>query len=132
MTLVAGLRHDGVVAPLVVDGAMNGSTFLAYVEQCLAPTLAPGDIVVMDNLAAHKVAGVAEAIEAVGAKLFYLPQYSPDLNPIEKLFSKIKALLRKAAERTVPGLRRRIAKLLAKLDVDECTNFIISAGYAPV
>jgi transposase len=132
MTLVAGLRHDGVVAPLVVDGAMNGSTFLAYVEQCLAPTLAPGVIVVMDNLAAHKVAGVAEAIEAVGAKLFYLPQYSPDLNPIEKVFSKIKALLRKAAERTVPGLRRRIAKLLAKLDVDECTNFIISAGYAPV
>jgi transposase len=91
-----------------------------------------GDIVVMDNLAAHKVAGVPEAIVAVGAKLFYLPQYSPDLNPIEKVFSKIKALLRKAAERTVPRLRRRIAKLLAKLDVDECINFITSAGYAPV
>jgi transposase len=132
MTLVAGLRCDGMVAPLVVDGAINGATFLAYVEQCLAPTLAPGDIVVMDNLAAHKVAGVAEAIEAVGAKLGYLPQYSPDLNPIEKAFSKIKALLRKAAERTVPALRRRIAKLLAKLSAEECTNFITNAGYAPV
>jgi transposase len=132
MTLVAGLRCDGMVAPLVVDGAMNGATFLAYVEQCLAPTLARGDIVVMDNLAAHKVVGVAEAIEAVGAKLFYLPQYSPDLNPIEKVFSKIKALLRKAAERTIPGLRRRIAKLLASLSGEECTNFITNAGYAPV
>jgi len=132
MTLVAGLRCDGIVAPLVVDGAMNGATFLAYVEQCLAPTLAPGDIVVMDNLAAHKVTGVIEAIEAVGAKLCYLPQYSPDLNPIEKVFSKIKALLRKAAERTVPGLRRRIAKLLARLSVEECTNFLVSAGYASV
>jgi transposase len=132
MTLVAGLRCDGMVAPLVVDGAINGATFLADVEQCLAPTLAPGDIVVMDNLAAHKVAGVAEAIEAVGAKLGYLPQYSPDLNPIEKAFSKIKALLRKAAERTVPALRRRIAKLLAKLSAEECTNFITNAGYAPV
>ncbi len=132
MTLVAGLRRDGMVAPVLVDGAMNGATFLAYVEQCLALTLAPGDIVVMDNLAAHKIAGVAEAIEAVGAKLFYLPQYSPDPNPIEKVFSKIKALLRKAAERTVPGLRRRIAKLLAKLSVEECTNFITNAGYASV
>jgi transposase len=132
MTLVAGLRSDGMVAPLVIDGAMNGATFLAYIEQCLAPTLAPGDIVVMDNLQAHKVAGVAEAINAVGARLLYLPQYSPDLNPIEKAFSKIKALLRKAAERTVPGLRRRIAKILAKVSVEECTNFIMSAGYASV
>jgi transposase len=132
MTLVAGLRHDGMVAPLVVDGPINGATFLAYIEQSLAPILAPGDIVVMDNLAAHKVAGVVDAIETAGATVFYLPQYSPDLNPIEKVFSKIKALLRKAAERTVPRLQRRIAKLLAALTAEECINFMISAGYAPV
>jgi transposase len=132
MTLVAGLRQDGMIAPLVVDGSMTGATFLAYVEQCLAPTLAPGDIVVMDNLAAHKVAGIVDAIAEVGAKACYLPQYSPDLNPIEKVFSKIKALLRKAAERTIPRLQRRIAKLLAGLSAEECINFFTSAGYAPV
>lgn len=130
ITLVAGLRHDGMVAPLVVDGPMDGATFLAYVEQCLAPTLEPGDIVVMDNLTAHKVAGVADAIEAVGAKVSYLPQYSPDLNPIEQVFSKIKALLRKAAERTVPHLCRRIAKLLAAVSAQECINYFKHAGYA--
>lgn len=130
ITLVAGLRHDGMVAPLVVDGAMNGATFLAYIEQCLAPTLEPGDIVIMDNLTAHKVAGIAQAIEAVGATLSYLPQYSPDLNPIEQVFSKIKALLRKAAERTVPRLCRRIAKLLAGVSAKECANFFNHAGYA--
>ena len=132
MTLVAGLRHDGMVAPLVVDGPINGATFLAYIEQCLAPTLAPGDIVVMDNLAAHKVAGVIDAITAVGATACYLPQYSPDLNPIEKVFSKIKALLRKAAARTIPRLQRRIAKLIASLTAAECINFFISAGYASI
>jgi len=103
ITLVAGLRHDGMVAPLVVDGAMNGATFLAYIEQCLAPALEPGDIVIMDNLTAHKVAGIEEAIEAVGATMFYLPQYSPDLNPIEQAFSKLKALLHKAASEPFPA-----------------------------
>jgi transposase len=93
-----------MVAPFVIDGPMNGAIFLAYVQQCLAPTLDRGDVVVMDNLRSHKVAGVTEAIEAAGATAFYLPQYSPDLNPIEQVFSKLKALLRKAAERTVPGL----------------------------
>jgi transposase len=130
MTLVAGLRHDRVVAPLVIDGSMNGATFLAYIEQCLVPTLRRGDIVVMDNLAAHKVAGVAEAIAAAHARLFYLPQYSPDLNPIELLFSKLKALLRKAAERTVPRLQRRITKLLGAVTAQECFNFFQHDGYA--
>ncbi len=104
ITLVVGLRHDGMVAPFVIDGPMNGTIFLAYVEQCLAPTLDRRDVVIMDNLPAHKVAGVTDAIEAVGATAFYLPPYSPDLNPIEQVFSKLKALLRKAAERTVPKL----------------------------
>ena len=112
MTFIAGLRHDGVAAPFVIDGAMNGATFLAYIEQVLAPTLQPDDIVIIDNATIHKVTGVAEAIEAVGAKLLYLPQYSPDFNPIEQAFSKLKALLRTGAERTVPNLQRRIAKLL--------------------
>src|SRR5258708_11900359 len=105
MTFVAGLRHDGMVAPFVIDGAMNGAMFLAYVEQGLAPTLQPDDIVIIDNASIHKVIGVAEAIEA---KLLYLPQYSPDFNPIEQAFSKLKALLRKAAQRTVPNLQRTI------------------------
>jgi transposase len=131
MTLVAGLRHDGMVAPLVVDGPINGATFLAYIEQCLAPTLAPGDIVVMDNLAAHKVAGVVDAIADVGATACYLPQYSPDLNPIEKVFSKIKALLRKAAERTIAGLWATIGRLIDLFTPQECTNYFAAAGYDP-
>jgi transposase len=130
ITFVAGLRHDGMVAPLVVDGPMDGATFVAYIEQCLAPTLARGDIVIMDNLSAHKVSGVEEAIEEVGAKVFYLPQYSPDLNPIEQVFSKLKALLRKAAERTIRRLCRRIAALLAEISAQECSNFLEHAGYA--
>jgi transposase len=130
MTFVAGLRHDGVVAPFVIDGAMNGEMFLAYIKQGLVPTLQPGDIVIMDNATIHKVAGVAEAIEAIGAKLLYLPQYSPDLNPIEQAFSKLKALLRKAAERTVPNLCRKIAKLLRCFTATECANFLAHAGYA--
>src|SRR5882757_227649 len=108
LTFVVGLRRNGMTAPCVVDGSMNGTTFLAYVEQSLVPTLKRNDIVVMDNLPAHKVLGVREAIEAKGAKLRYLPQYSPDLNPIEMPFSKLKADLRKAAKRTVPRLCRRI------------------------
>ena len=110
---------------------MNGNAFLAYVEQILAPSLGPGDVVVMDNLSAHKVPGVREAIEATGANLLYLPPYSPDFNPIEQLFAKLKALLRKAAERSVDGLWRRIADLLEAFAPAECTNYFRSAGYAP-
>ena len=129
VTFIAGLRHDQMVAPFVIEGAMNGETFLAYIEQCLTPTLKPGDIVVLDNVSTHKVNGVAEAIEAVGAALRYLPQYSPDLNPIEQAFSKLKALLRKAAERAVPSLRRRVGKILASFTPTECMNFLVNSGY---
>jgi len=129
ISFIAGLRHDKMVAPFAIEGAMNGDIFLAYIEQCLAPTLKPGDIVIMDNVATHKVNGVAEAIEAVGATVRYLPQYSPDLNPIEQAFSKLKALLRKAAERTVPTLRRRLGKLLASFTAADCTNFLLHSGY---
>jgi len=110
ITFVAALRRNGMRAPCTVDGSMNGAKFLAYVEQCLAPTLKRKDIVMIDNLPAHKAAGIREAIEARGATLRYLPQYSPDLNPNEMPFSKLKASLRKAAERTIPRLRRRIAR----------------------
>jgi transposase len=120
-----------MVAPFVIDGAMNGPIFLAYVEQCLVPTLRRGDTVVMDNLATHKVIGVREAIEGAGATLCYLPQYSPDLNPIEQAFSKIKALLRKAAERTVPNLWRRLRTILRAVDPQECRNFFLNSDYAP-
>ena len=109
---------------------MNGNTFLAYVEQILAPSLKPGDIVVLDNLSAHKVAGVREAVEAAGARLLYLPPYSPDFNPIEQLFAKIKALLRKAAERSVDGLWSRIASLLDTFTPQECANYLRNVGYA--
>lgn len=128
-TFVAGLRRDAMTAPLLIPGAMNGQTFLAYVEQCLAPTLKRGDIVVMDNLRTHKVAGVKEALEAVGAELRYLPEYSPDLNPIEMSFSKLKAYLRKAAERTERNLRRRIRTFLSHISAGECANYFAHAGY---
>jgi transposase len=129
-TFVAGLRSTGLTAPLVLNGAMNGDTFLSYVTQFLAPTLKPGDTVVMDNLSAHKVSGVREAIEAVGARLLYLPPYSPDFNPIEQAFAKLKALLRKAAERTVDGLWSRIASLIDAFRPAECANYLRHAGYA--
>src|SRR5512132_1303101 len=122
-TFVAALRSSALTAPCVIDGPMNGNAFLAYVEQILAPSLTPGDIVVLDNLSAHKVPGVREAIEAAGAKLFYLPPYSPDFNPIEQLFAKLKALLRKAAERSVTGLWNRIAELLDAFTPSECANY---------
>jgi transposase len=128
-TFVAGLQTRGLTAPLVIDGAMNGAVFRAYVEQVLAPTLAPGDIVVMDNLGSHKVAGVRAAIEARGATLLYLPPYSPDLNPIEQVFAKLKALLRKAAARSVAALWRTIGDLIARFAPDECANYIASTGY---
>jgi transposase len=129
ITFVAGLRNDGMVAPFVVDGPMDGSTFVSYVEQCLAPTLDHHDTVIMDNLSAHKVRGVRKAIEAVGAKLHYLPQYSPELNPIELSFSKMKDLLRKAAERTVEGLYRRIGLIVPAFTPQECANYFAHAGY---
>ena len=129
-TFVAGLRSDALTAPCVIDGPMNGNTFLAYVEQILAPSLKPGDIVVLDNLSAHKVAGVREAVEAAGARLLYLPPYSPDFNPIEQLLAKIKALLRKAAERSVDGLWSPIASLLDAFTPQECANYLRNVGYA--
>jgi transposase len=128
-TLVAGLRLSGVTAPQLLDGSINGESFLEYVRQVLVPTLAPGDIVVIDNLSSHKSHLVREAIEAAGAKLLFLPPYSPDFNPIEKAFSKLKALLRKAAERTVSGLHQAILRILAAFTASECANYFASAGY---
>jgi len=130
MTFVAGLRRNKMVAPLVLDGPMNRESFLAYVEQCLKPTLKRGDTVIIDNLPAHKGAAVERVIAAAHATLLYLPKYSPDLNPIEQAFSKLKALLRKAAERTVPALCRRIGKLVAKFSARECQSYFTNAGYA--
>jgi transposase len=130
-TLLAALRHDGLTAPCVFDGAINGDRFLAWVEQALAPTLAPGDLVIMDNLSAHKVQGVREAIEARGAQLHYLPPYSPDLNPIEQVFAKLKALLRTAATRTVDALRHAIGRALDAFSPAECAHYLAHAGYVP-
>ena len=130
--LVAGLRVDTVTAPFVIDQAMSGQIFRTYVERCLVPTLAPGDIVIMDNLPAHKVFGVRQAIEAAGAVLLYLPPYSPDLNPIEQLFAKLKALLRKAAERTIEALWATIGRLLDDLPADECSRYLAHAGYGSI
>ena len=129
-TFVAGLRSSGIIAPFVLDGPMTGEAFLAYVEQFLAPALSPGDVVVMDNLGAHKVAGIAEAIADVGASILYLPPYSPDLNPIEQMFAKLKALLRKTAARTREGLWKTIGQLLDVFSSDECCSYIRHAGYA--
>jgi transposase len=128
-TFVAGLRHRQLTAPLVADGPMDGELFLAYVRQFLCPTLRAGDIVILDNLSSHKVAGVQEAITAAGAILLYLPPYSPDLNPIEKLFAKLKALLRKAAKRSVETLWNQIGELLDTLTSSECENYFASSGY---
>jgi transposase len=130
-TLVAGLRLDGLAAPMVIDGAMNGEAFVAYAERLLAPTLRPGDIVVMDNLPAHKVSGARKAIEAAGARLLFLPPYSPDFNPIEQAFAKIKALLRKAAARTVDALEAAIAAALDAFSPAECANYFTNSGYEP-
>lgn len=121
-TFVAGLRPTGMVAPMALDGPINGVAFQAYVDQVLVPDLHAGDIVVMDNLGSHKGADVRKAIEAAGATLLYLPPYSPDFNPIEKAFSKLKALLRKAAERTVDGLWNKIGELLQAFTPRECEN----------
>ena len=129
ITFTAGLRLNGIAAPALVDGAMNGETFVTCVSGMLVRELKPGDIVVMDNLPAHKVAGVREAIEAVGASLLYLPPYSPDFNPIEKAFSKLKALLRKAAARTVDDLYQAVADAIDAFTPAECANYFAACGY---
>ena len=126
---IAGLRHADLTAPMVADGAMTGALFLKDVQEFLCPTLHPGDIVIADNVCRHKVAGVKEAGEAVGAHIRYLPAYSPDRNPIEKLFAKLNALLRKAAPRTVDALWKEIGTLLDRFTPDECTRDFASSGY---
>jgi len=129
MTFVAGLRTSGIVAPFVLDGPINRSAFETYVEQVLVPELRPGDVVILDNLSSHKGARGRAMIEAAGASLLYLPPYSPDFNPIENAFAKLKALLRKAAERTVEGLWTAIGSLLDAFTPVECTNYFQAAGY---
>jgi len=128
-TFLAALRHDGLTAPMVVDGAINGELFLAYVQQILLPTLKRGDIVVFDNLSSHKVAGVREAIESVGATMLPLPPYSPDFNPIENVFSKLKTLVRKAKVRKVEDLWRKLGELCDVFTPEECLNYFKHAGY---
>lgn len=129
-TFVAGLRLSGISAPLVLDGPMNGEAFLAYVRQILGPSLRKGDIVVMDNLPAHKTQEVQAAIKATGAQCFYLPPYSPDMNPIEMAFSKLKALLRQEPQRTIDALWDQVGKLIERFSPQHCANFFKAAGYA--
>jgi transposase len=129
-TFVAGLRGGEIAAPFVIDRPMNSVIFLTYVQRCLVPTLRPGDIVIMDNLKPHKAKGVREAIEAAGGKILYLPPYSPDLNPIEMAFAKLKALLRKAAERSIDALWTKIGELLDAFTAEECSAYLRHAGYS--
>ena len=128
-TFIGALRQDGMIAPCVVDGAIDGETFLAYVEQMLVPQLRPGDIVIMDNLSSHKVAGVQSAIEGAGAELRYLPPYSPDLNPIEMAFAKLKSLLRAKALRKMTDLWDALGPLSNSFSPSECKNYFRHAGY---
>jgi transposase len=128
-TFVAGLRSTSMVAPMVLDGPINGAAFQAYVEQVLVPELQPGDTVILDNLGSHKGPAVRTAIEAAGARLLYLPPYSPDFNPIENAFAKLKALLRKAAERSIQGLWSAIGAVVATFTADECARYFAAAGY---
>lgn len=130
-TFVAGLRNTGMIAPMVIDGPINRDAFTAYVEQVLVPELKPGDIVIMDNLSSHKAPAVQEAIKAAGAELRFLPPYSPDFNPIEKAFSKLKAHLRKAAERTIHGLWSAIGRIVDLYAPQECANYFSACGYDP-
>ena len=130
-TFVAALRNSGMVAPMVLDGPINGVAFQAYIDQVLVPEIRPGDIVIMDNLGSHKGPGVRAAIEAAGASLLYLPPYSPDFNPIENAFAKLKAMLRKAAARTVEGLWNTIGHIVDAFTPDECANYFAAAGYDP-
>lgn len=129
ITFTGALRLTGMTAPMMLDGPMDGDAFRAYVTKFLVPTLRKGDIVMMDNLPSHKVSGIAEAIKAAGAKLRYLPAYSPDLNPIEQAFSKIKAMLRKTAARSVKSLHKAIKKILASISPAECAAYINNSGY---
>jgi transposase len=130
LTFIAALRHDRLEAPCVFDGPINGRRFLAYVEQCLVPVLKPGDVVIMDNLGSHKGEAVRRAIRAAGAHLFYLPPYSPDLNPIEQVFAKLKHLMRQAAERSVDATWQRIGDLLDRFTPAECASYLRNCGYA--
>jgi transposase len=130
LTFLAALRHDRIDAPCVLDGPINGQSFTAWVEQFLVPTLNPGDVVIMDNLGSHKGAAVRDAIRSAGAKLLFLPPYSPDLNPIEQVFAKLKLLLRKAAERSVEATWQRIGTLLDAFPPHECASYLKNSGYA--
>jgi transposase len=130
LTFLAALRRDRIDAPCVIDGPIDGESFLAYVEQILVPTLKPGDIVIMDNLGSHKRQAIRRAVRAAGARLFFLPPYSPDLNPIEQVFAKLKALLRKAARRTIEATWRQIGTLLGAFSPQECANYFRNSGYA--
>ena len=130
MTFLAALRHDRIEAPCVFDGPINAERFLAYVEQFLLPTLAKGDVVIMDNLGSHKGKAVRRAIRGAGARLLLLPKYSPDLNPIEQVFAKLKSQLRKADERTVDAVCKRIGEILGTFAPQECANYLTNAGYA--
>jgi putative transposase len=129
-TFLAALRHDRIEAPCLFDGPINGERFLAYVEQFLVPTLEPGDIVVLDNLGSHKGKAVRHAIRAAGARIVFLPKYSPDLNPIEQVFAKLKSLLRKAVARSLDAVADAIAQILATYTPQECANYLRNAGYA--
>jgi transposase len=128
-TFIAGLRRDGLIAPWCLDGPMDGDAFLTYVRDVLAPVLKPGDILIADNLSSHKVDGARRLVEATGAHLLYLPAYSPDLNPIEQAFAKLKALLRKAAERSVDGIIKAIKHILKAFPPDECARYLANSGY---
>lgn len=130
MTFLAALRCDRIDAPYVLDGPINGVTFTAWVEQCLVPTLKPGDVVIMDNLGSHKGKAVRQAIRAAGARLLFLPPYSPDINPIEQVFAKLKTLLRKAAERSIEAVWKRVGSLLDLFPPHECANYLRNSGYA--
>jgi transposase len=131
MTFVAALRHDGITAPWIIDGPIDGESFRTYIERVLVPTLRPGDIVVMDNLGSHKGKAVRALIRVAGAKLLFLPKYSPDLNPIEQVFAKLKQLLRKAAPRTVEAIWAAIGEILGAFTPEECTNYFGNSGYSP-
>ncbi len=130
MTFLAALRHDRIDAPCLFDGPINGASFLAYVDQVLVPALMPGDIVIMDNLGSHKGRAVRAAIKRAGARLIFLPPYSPDLNPIEQVFAKLKTLLRKARARTIDAMAEGIRQSLTNFRPDECKNYLVNAGYA--
>ena len=132
LTFLAALRHDRIDAPCVIDGPINGESFLAYVEQMLVPTLKPGDIVIIDNLGSHKGKTIRRVIRAAGAKLFFLPPYSPDLNPIEQVFAKLKHLIRAAEPRNVEATWRKVGELLDLFSNQECANYLKNSGYVSV